>query len=135
MASLLLCFRGLVRRWDQRGYFLAPLKILAAAALTELVHLVVEGGWFIHFAVVELEIFVTPSLDVEFATQGDVVSLGNFVAVGVEDFTEIFVCFNFPFGYGFGISYPCAAVVVFGSTVMVLSIVFVPNEIFTPAFS
>ena len=84
---------------------------------------------------VELAIFVAPSLDVEFATQGDVVTLGDLVAVGVEDFAEIFVCLDFPFGYGFGVSYPCAAVVIFRSSFMGLAIVVFSAEVFTPAFS
>ena len=100
-----------------------------------MIHLVVQGGWFVNFAVIELAIFVAPSLDVEFATQGDVVSLGNFVAVGVEDFAEIFVCLDFPFGYGFGVSYPCTAVIISRSSVMGLAIVVFPTVIFTPTFS
>ena len=115
--------------------FLPPLKVLATAALAELGHRVVEGGRFVHFAVVKLAIFVAPSLDVEFSTQGDVVTLGDLVAVGVEDFAEIFVCLDCPFGHGFGVSYPCAAVVIFRSSFMGLAIVFFPAEVFTLAFS
>ena len=40
-----------------------------------------KGCGAVYFLVVELEIFVAPPLDVEFSTEGGVVSLGDLVTV------------------------------------------------------
>ena len=58
-----------------------------------------EGCGADYFIVVELAIFVAPPLDVEFSTEGGVVSLGDLVTVWMEDASEVFRSLDLPFGF------------------------------------
>ena len=64
----------------------------------------------VYLLVVELAIFVAPPLDVEFSTEGGVVSLGDHVTVWMEDAVEVFCSLELPFGFRVWVFYPCASV-------------------------
>ena len=69
-----------------------------------------KGCGAVYFLVVELAIFVAPPLDVEFSTEGGVVSLGDLVTVWMEDAVEVFRSLDLPFGFRIWVFYPCASV-------------------------
>ena len=69
-----------------------------------------EGCGADYFIVVELAIFVAPPLDVEFSTEGGVVSLGDLVTVWMEDASEVFRSLDLPFGFRVWVFYPYASV-------------------------
>ena len=102
--------RGLVRKTGQHVLLPsrpAPLKTRLTAALAERAHLCKDGVVPFHVVVIVGTVGVTPTFDVEAATELGVVSLWDVVPVGMEYFAVGFVGFDFPFGVDLWVFDPC----------------------------